>query len=120
MILTDRQTILALFALNAVLNGGLFARLPEVQRALGLSEQQFGFALAALSVGVMAAMQVAPRLAARFGTRRLILGSFVISSLLPPVFGLLPAFGMLVAATACLGFCSAVAGAAMNVEADRV
>ena len=118
--LTDRQSILALFGLNAVLNGGLFARLPEVQRALDLSEQQFGLALAALSAGVMAAMQVAPRIAARVGTRRMILGSFISASLLPPLFGILPSFALLVAVTGLLGFLSAIAGAAMNVEADRV
>lgn len=39
MILSDRLTILAPLALNAVPNGGLFARLPGVQKTLGFGEQ---------------------------------------------------------------------------------
>lgn len=120
MKLGPRAHVLALFAVNALLNGGLFARLPEVQQTLGLGERQYGIVLAALSVGVLSAMQVAPRLNAFLGTRRLMIASFLISAMAPVAFAIVPGYWAMALASALLGFFTALAGAAMNVEADRV
>ncbi len=126
MTLSERQSIIALFALNAVLNAGLLSRLPEIQRALSLSDRQFGWVLSALSLGVLLAMQVAPAATARLGMRGLLLVSFSVSAIAPPVFGLIPAvapesgFAALFVAMTIYGFVTSLAGVAMNVEADRI
>lgn len=120
MHLTDRHRVVALFALNAVLNAGMLSRLPEIQRDLGLDGRAYGWVLAALSLGVLLAMQAAPVAAARFGLRGLLIGSFVISSLAPPVFGAVPGFFTLFLAMTGFGFVTSLAVVAMNVDADRV
>lgn len=120
MELGPRARVMVLFALNAVLNAGMLSRLAEVQRDLRLNESQFGWAIAALPLGVLFAMQVAPAAARRLGTRQLLLVSFALSAITPPVFGLLPDFTSLLLAMIGYGFITSLAGVAMNVEADVV
>ena len=58
MTLTARQSVIALFAMNAALMAGTFSRLPEVQLARGLTDGDIGWVLALVSIGIIAAMQV--------------------------------------------------------------
>lgn len=118
--MTPRARVMALFALNSLLNAGMLSRLAEVERALHLNESQFGWVIAALPVGVLIAMQIAPIATRLFGTRRLLLTSFSLAALTPPIVGLVPNFTTVVAAMVGYGFITSLAGVAMNVEADQI
>ena len=120
MTLPLRLRIMILFGLHAMLVGGLFARLAEVQRALGLSEQMFGLALAALPIGGFAGTIMAPGLAERHGTRRLMLAFYPLAAIIPALVGAAAGFAGLFAGLFAFGLVLAATSIASNVEADRV
>ena len=68
----DRQAraILAMFYLQALAGGGLFARIPDIESALALTETQLGLALTGAPAGGLVCVLYAGRLVARIGARR--------------------------------------------------
>ena len=68
-----RFQILAIFFLQALAGGNVFARIPDIQSGLGMNESTLGFALVAGAIGGLVANLIAGRLVLRLGTRPLIL-----------------------------------------------
>lgn len=111
--------IMLVFALHALVVGSLYARIAEVQLAIGLDEAQFGLVLMGIPAGVMAMSLNTGRVLAALGP------STVLRFL--PVFALSPilvalSFNMVTVALAlaAVGAGLALINVAMNVEADRI
>ncbi len=108
------------FAMHAIIVGSLFSRIAEIQRALGLSEQAFGWVMTGMPMGFMAGTLVAARLTDAFGTRKLAVLTFPLTALTPLMAGYATGFWTLLAALSAFGVMTSLANLAMNVEADRL
>ena len=111
--------IYAAFFLYAFGMGGIFPRLPEIQRALGVAEGAFGLALIGAACGTMVSLSFGGRLLERFGHRQALLG---LMALLPVFYaiastaaGPLALFALLVPCGLCIGAIEII----VNLEADR-
>ena len=112
--------VYAAFFLYAFAMGGIFPRLPEIQRALGVAEGAFGLALIGTACGTMVSLTFAGPFLERVGHRRALLGLIG----LVPVFyaiaanagGPLALFLLLLPAGVCIGAIEII----VNLEADRV
>lgn len=112
--------VMAAAAAHATTAGTLFARLPEMQRALSLSEAEFGLILLALPAGVAAGSVVVPGLIERTGPRQvLILGLPLLGVTMLPV-ALAGSPLVLALAIGLFGLIFASGNLAFNVEADRI
>jgi MFS family permease len=112
--------VYAAFFLYAFAIGGIFPRLPQIQRALGVAEGAFGLALIGTACGTMVSLSLAGRFLERFGHRRTLLALVV---LLPLCYAIastarsaLAFFLLLVPAGLCIGAVEII----VNLEADRV
>lgn len=112
--------VYAAFFLYAFAIGGIFPRLPEIQRGLGVAEGAFGLALIGTACGTMVSLSVAGRLLERVGHRRALLA---LTALLPLCYAIaaharspLAFFVLLVPAGLCIGAVEVV----VNLEADRL
>jgi MFS family permease len=112
--------VYAAFFLYAFAMGGIFPRLPEIQRALGVAEGAFGLALIGTACGTLVSLTFAGPWLERVGHRRALLG---LSTLLPVFYAIAahastPAafFALLVPTGLCIGAIEIV----VNLEADRV
>lgn len=112
--------VYAAFFLYAFAMGGIFPRLPEIQRGLGVAEGAFGLALIGTACGTMVSLTFAGPLLERIGHRRALLG---FTALLPALYAAAshastPAvfFALLVPAGLCIGAVEII----VNLEADRV
>jgi Na+/melibiose symporter-like transporter len=115
-----RLRCMAIFALHAVLVGGFFSRIAELQRGLGFSEARFGLVLTGVPVGVLIGTFVVSRLAERLGTRRLMMTGFMLFAVMPPLAALAPGFGTFYLSLIGFGLFLSLANIGMNVEADRI
>src|SRR6056297_334594 len=61
------RAVALVFALVSIFVGSWFARIPEVQAALGLSEATLGLVLLGMPVGTLAVMPLTGWLVARWG-----------------------------------------------------
>ena len=112
--------VYAAFFLYAFAMGGIFPRLPEIQRGLGVAEGAFGLALIGTACGTMVSLTFGGRLLERIGHRRALLG---LMALLPVFYAAAshatgPA--MLFAALVPAGLCIGAVEIIVNLEADRV
>jgi len=112
--------VYAAFFLYAFAMGGIFPRLPAIQRALGVAEGAFGLALIGTACGTMVSLTFGGRLLERIGHRRALLG---LMALLPVFYaaaahasGPAMLFILLLPAGLCIGAVEIV----VNLEADRV
>ena len=112
--------VYAAFFLYAFAMGGIFPRLPEIQRGLGVAEGAFGLALIGTACGTIVSLTFGARLLERIGHRRALL---VPMALLPVFFAVashatspLALFVLLVPAGLCIGAVEII----VNLEADRV
>lgn len=78
--------IMALFLLQPLVIGGWLAIIPLVQEDLGLSKAELALALMGTPIALIPCLQVAGRVVARFGPRRIFIAVFPLQS----VAGLLP------------------------------
>lgn len=107
------------FALHATLAGGTFARLPEVQKALNLSESVYGLVLLGMPVGViLGSMTISPLMERRGPKAVLVIGLPLTAALQVPI-ALSPSAGVMGLAMFVYGVVFATGNLAMNVEADR-
>lgn len=111
--------IYAAFFLYAFGMGGIFPRLPEIQRGLGVAEGPFGLALIGAACGTMVSLSFGGRLLARLGHRQALLG---LMALLPACYAIastaadpLTLFALLFPAGLCIGAIEII----VNLEADR-
>ncbi len=107
------------FALGAIV-GNLFPRIPDLKQSLGLGEADLGFALLGFSIGSVAALVVAVRLVARFGSRPVVRAATALlaASLLAPA--LARGVASLGAGLALLGAANGLLDVAMNAHGVRV
>ena len=114
------RTVALVFALNSILFGDWFARIPAVQQALSLSDGQLGLALLGMPVGSLVTLPVAGWLVARFGAGRVTWWSTLALCLAIPA----PAFAVdamtLALALALLGIANGAMDIAMNAEAAAI
>ena len=112
--------VYAAFFLYAFAMGGIFPRLPEIQRALGVAEGAFGLALIGTACGTMVSLSLAGRFLERIGHRRSLL---VLTALLPLFYAVAAsarsplAFFLLLVPT---GLCIGAVEIIVNLEADRL
>ena len=114
------MAVSAVFAGNGILFASLFARLPEVQARLELSDGELGLALLGAPVGLVAAVWPAGAWIARAGSRRVgAVGAagYVVALVLPALAGNL---GALMGAMFALGAASGMLDVAMNAQGVTV
>jgi MFS family permease len=118
--LTATQRVYSAFALYAMAIGGIFPRLGDLQRALGIDERTLGLALIGTATGTLVSLTLASRWLLRLGHRRALLW------LIPTIAAVYAAaawasgawvlYALLVPAGLCIGAVEIV----VNLEADRV
>lgn len=112
--------IMFIFSMHAFIVGGMFSRLPEIQKHLQLSTSDFGLILIGIPFGAFIGSLLISRLIEAIGTRMTILIFFPIFALVP----LLASFSenklVLLITLFCFGTTLAAGNVAMNVEADRI
>jgi MFS family permease len=115
-----RQRVFAAFFLYAFAMGGIFPRLPELQRAMGATEGALGLALIGASTGTLVSLSLAGRLLDRIGHRRALLAltpamaaCYALASIATAPWVL---FVLLVPCGLCIGAVEII----VNLEADRV
>jgi MFS family permease len=118
--LPPRRRVFAAFFLYAFALGGLFPRLAELQRSMGLTESELGLGLIGAASGTLVSLTLAGPLIERVGHRRtllaLLLAMPVFYALAAHASGALALFACLVPAGLCIGAVELV----VNLEADRV
>jgi MFS family permease len=114
------RRVYAAFFLYAFAMGGIFPRLPEIQRGLGVAEGAFGIALIGTACGTMVSLSLAAPAIERIGHRHAL---HALTALLPLLYavaslasGAVMFFALLVPAGLCIGALEIV----VNLEADRV
>lgn len=114
------QRVYSAFFLYAMAIGGIFPRLGDLQRALGIDERTLGFALIGTATGTMVSLTLASRWLDRLGHRTvLMLGIPLLAAVYAAASwasGPLALYGLLLPAGLCIGAVEIV----VNLEADRV
>ena len=113
-------SIVLVFFLHALSQGGLFSRIPDLQRGLGLTEAELGLALLGQPVGAIAMFLVSSMLVERLGTRLIILFSIPALALAMVLTALAPSLQVMWLGFVAWGGVFALSNVAINVEADRV
>jgi MFS family permease len=118
--LPPERRVYAAFFLYAFAMGGIFPRLPEIQRGLEVAEGAFGIALIGTACGTMVSLSLAAPAIERIGHRHAL---HALTALLPLLYavaslasGAVMFFALLVPAGLCIGALEIV----VNLEADRV
>ena len=118
--LTPQQRVYSAFLLYAMAIGGIFPRLGDLQRTLGLDERTLGLALIGTAIGTLVSLTLASRWLERIGHRAalqalipLIATGYAAASWAPGAWAL---FALLVPAGLCIGAVEIV----VNLEADRL
>ncbi len=115
-----RRRILWTFFVQAFAGGGLFARIPDIQQNLGLSEAELGLALAGAASGGLLSLGLSSTLVARFGTRAILMTGLPMLAATALAAALAPSLALLIPALLIGGVSFSVSNVAMNVEADRI
>ena len=117
--LTPPQRVYSAFALYAMAIGGIFPRLGDLQRTLGLDERTLGLALIGTATGTLLSLTFASRWLLRLGHGRAlrwlipaIAAVYAAASWAPGAWAL---YALLVPAGLCIGAVEVV----VNLEADR-
>jgi MFS family permease len=118
--LPPHRRVFAAFFLYAFSLGGLFPRLAELQRSIGLSESELGLGLIGAACGTLFSLTFAGRLIERVGHRSTLL---VLMQVLPVFYALAAHASGTLALFLCLlpaGLCIGAIELVVNLEADRV
>lgn len=118
--LSAHRRIFAAFFLYAFSLGGLFPRLAELQRSIGLGEGALGLGLIGAACGTLLSLTLAGRLIERVGHRSILL---VLMPMLPAFYALAAHASGALALFLCLlpaGICIGAIELVVNLEADRV
>ena len=118
--LEPRRRVFAAFFLYAFAMGGIFPRLPEVQRAMGATEGALGLALIGASTGTLVSLSLAGRLLDRVGHRRALLALTPAMAACYALASFATAPWMLFALLVPCGLCIGAVEIIVNLEADRV
>jgi len=115
-----RQRVFAAFFLYAFAMGGIFPRLPELQRAMGATEGALGLALIGASTGTLVSLSLAGRLLDRIGHRRALIALTPAMAACYAVASFASAPWMLFLLLVPCGLCIGAVEIVVNLEADRV
>jgi MFS family permease len=118
--LEPRRRVFAAFFLYAFSMGGIFPRLPEVQRAMDATEGALGLALIGASTGTLVSLSLAGRLLDRVGHRRALLALTPAMAACYALAAFATAPWMLFALLVPCGLCIGAVEIIVNLEADRV
>ncbi|WP_196258927.1 MFS transporter [Pelagibacterium limicola] len=112
--------IMAVFFLQAFASGGIYARIPDIQAALGIGEATLGLALLGQPLGALTIFIFSGMLVEKLGTRFLLACSIPGLSIALGLMSLAPNAWLLGLAFYGFGASFAIANVSMNVEADRI
>lgn len=115
-----RQRVFAAFFLYAFAMGGIFPRVPELQRAMGATEGELGLALIGASTGTLVSLTLAGRLLERVGHRRALLALTPAMAACYALASFATAPWVLFALLVPCGLCIGAVEIIVNLEADRV
>ena len=115
-----RQRVFAAFFLYAFAMGGIFPRVPELQRAMGATEGALGLALIGASTGTLVSLTLAGRLLDRVGHRRALIALTPAMAVCYAVASFATVPWMLFALLVPCGLCIGAVEIIVNLEADRV
>jgi fucose permease len=115
-----RLSIVLVFALHGLVQGGLFSRIAEIQRAAALTESELGISIVGAPAGVFLGSLLVSRAIERHGTRAAMLAGLPLYALGPVLAALAFDVVTLFGALFLFGLGLTVVNIAMNVEADRV
>lgn len=115
-----RQRVFAAFFLYAFAMGGIFPRVPELQRAMGATEGALGLALIGASTGTLVSLTLAGRLLDRIGHRRALLALTPAMAACYALASIATAPWVLFVLLAPCGLCIGAVEIIVNLEADRV
>lgn len=118
--LSRNAAIMTVFFFQAFASGGLFTRIPDIQRALDLSESQLGVTLMGQPIGALCVFLIASRVVEAIGPRVILIVGLVLLATWNVLLGLAPTQWVAMGLFALFGATFALANVAMNVEADRV
>lgn len=111
-----RAAVTFVFFAHGTLFGTWVARIPAIKSELGLDESELGIALAAATVGGLAALPVAGWNVARRGSRVTVVWGMAAFALLTPVIALAPGLVTLALALFAAGVASSALDVAMNAH----
>lgn len=115
-----RQSLLILFFMMGSVFGSWASRIPDIKRALSLSDGALGLALFAAPTGEFAAVAVAALLIKRWGSQAVILAGLPCYAVCLIGLGLAPSLVCLAAALFLFGFASNTFNIALNAQAVDV
>jgi MFS family permease len=118
--LEPRRRVFAAFFLYAFAMGGIFPRLPELQRAMGATEGALGLALIGASTGTLVSLSLAGRLLDRIGHRRALLALTPAMAACYALASFATAPWLLFMLLLPCGLCIGAVEIIVNLEADRV
>ena len=115
-----RVSLLILFFMMGSVFGSWASRIPDIKRALSLSDGALGLALFAAPTGEFAAVAVAALLIKRWGSQAVILAGLPCYAVCLTGLGLAPSLPFLAAALFLFGFASNTFNIALNAQAVDV
>ncbi|MGW4420697.1 MFS transporter [Streptosporangium sp. NPDC004631] len=115
-----RRAVSFFFVALGTVSGAWAARIPAVKHALDLGNGQLGYALLAITTGLVVGMRFAGRLTDRLGSSRVVAPAAVATSLAIIPAGYAPTLGALIAALFLYGVVNASLDVSMNAHAVEV
>ena len=119
-VIDPRARVYAAFFIYAFSMGGIFPRLPDLQRAMGIAEGALGLALIGTATGTLISFSFASRLLERTGYRRALLALIPVLALLYGIAAWMPGPLALFLALIPAGLAIGAIEIIINLEADRV
>jgi len=119
-LLSKEFSINSIFFLQAVASGGLFTRIPDIQRELGLSESELGLTLAAQPIGGFFSFLIASLIVERAGAKIVCILGVPMLAAASAMFASAPDLPVAIVSLLIFGMSFSVVNVAMNVEADRI
>ncbi|GER89324.1 hypothetical protein KDW_34860 [Dictyobacter vulcani] len=115
-----RVAVIALFFINGSLIASWAARIPAVQSRLGLQPGQLGIALLGAAIGALVAMNIAGRIAIRFGSAIITVLTAIGLCISLPLLALAPDLVWLVLALVFFGASNGAMDVTMNLQGAAV
>ena len=115
-----RIAVALLFLTNGAVPANLVPLFPSIKSGLGLSNAEFGFAIAAGPIGALSSGLLAGLLIRRFRSSRVAVSGMIAASLCALLAGVAPSWVWLAAALFLLGAMDSVADVAQNSHGLRV
>ncbi len=116
----ERWVTALFFALSGLVSATWSARIPDVQRNLGLSNGVWGVVLFALPAGLVVGLLGASWLVTRYGTTKIMIGGSVLVSIFLTLAGAAHSTAMLVPALFFINFTRTILNIAINTRSIAV